>query len=83
MAMAIDSLSILPPELRQCVYSWLTFADAANTVWIKERQDTVDRHTKSFAAALASREDPTYIASRKRPHHAWPDEVEDAFFQGK
>ncbi len=80
--MAIDSLSILPPELRQCVYSWLFFADEASTVWIRQRHDTANVDAKSFAAVLALPEDPTYVASRKKPHEAWSHEVEHAFFQG-
>ncbi len=81
MAMAIDSLSSLPPELRQCVYSWLFFADEASTVWIREMR-TANVYAKLLVSMLALPEDPTYVAYGKKPHQAWPQEVEDAFFQG-
>lgn len=84
MAMLVDSLRILPPELRLCIYSYLLSGDGDDTVRIRHRQNARDgdRFAEDPCAVLALPGDPVYVAHRRNPNRHWPDEVEEVFFQG-
>ena len=92
MAMPIDRLKSLPPELRLYVYSHLLSDDGHSTVWISQRRKTEKSspYAESLSAVLASRGTRAYAAYRRRKlmfgnrqgSDRWSDEVEEAFFQG-
>ena len=78
----MDSLSdhfrTLPPEVRQRVYSYLFFDDGDTTVLIRQKHNV---SIESDVLKLA--EDPVYVARRRqKPSQGWPDEIEEALFQG-
>lgn len=81
MAVPIDSLRILPPELRQCIYSCLLFGDGDSTVEIIQRQ-AGSLAAVALSAVLALPKDPMNVSYRKEPWGTWPDEVDEAFFRG-
>ena len=80
-----DRLRTLPPELRQCVYSYLFNCDEDCTVRIRQMHNTPFESSsgRSLSAILAVCENPMYLAHRRRiPSSRWPDEIDKAFFQG-
>ena len=85
----MDSLSdhfrTLLPELRQRVYSYLFFDDGDTTVLIRQKHNVSieSPDSKTLHDMLKLAEDPVYVASRRRkPSQVWPDEIDEAFFQG-
>lgn len=86
MDSSTDQLRILPPELRDCIYSNLLFGDEEITLRIRQRRDNREgsRSGQDPSAVLAFREnpDPVYIADGKKPGCRWPTDVDEAFFQG-
>ena len=86
MAVPIDALKILAPELRECVYSHLLFGDGDGTVRIRKRPNTgaglASESAKCVPAVLALPETLEYIAHRTRAKRIWSDDAEDAFLQG-
>ena len=88
MATPIDPLKSLPPELRLCVYSHLLSDDGHSTVWISQKLKPENLSScAKLSAVLASRGIRAYATYRGRLLGAgklqWPDEVEEAFLQGR
>ena len=82
MATPIDPLKKLPPEVRLCIYSHLLSDDGHSTVWISQKLKP-----ENLSAVLASRGTRAYTTYRGRlpgsGNQQWPDEVEEAFLQGR
>ena len=85
----MDSLSdhfrTLLPELRQRVYSYLFFDDGDTTVLIRQKHnDSIESPDSEWLPdMLKLAEDPVYVDRRRqRPSQVWPDEIDEAFFQG-
>lgn len=88
MAQLPDQRRTLPPELRQCIYSYLLFGDGDGdgAVRIGQKYNTRDwrlSYEKWLPAVLALPDDPIHVAYRRRnPDQTWPDVLEEAFFRG-
>ena len=85
MASPTDQLRTLPPEIRKYVYSSLLSVDGDSAVQIKERQNTGDGRplVGDPSTVLALYKDPIYATQRRGlVWHLWPDDVDEAFFQG-
>ena len=80
-----DHFRTLLPELRQRVYSYLFFGDGDTTVLSRQKYNVSIESPYSdwLPAMLKLAEDPVYVARRRqKPSEVWPNEIDEAFFQG-
>ena len=75
-----DLFRTLPPNVRQCVYSYLFLNDGDCTVKIESKSPPNDW----LSTVLALSEDPLYVTHYRGRigNPKWPKEVDEAFFQG-
>ena len=80
MASQADLLRTLPLELRYRIYSYLFPGVEDRTVPIEQKDQSDDE----LSPLLVVPDDPLYICRYRgrSGDHGWPEEVDNAFFQG-
>ena len=78
---------VLPPELITEIFTYVLPTDALSLEIESTADFVISDDSRETIPCASLRRDPQYLSYRSRQpitvgHSHWPDEVEDAFFQG-